>query len=63
MLKSLCGSAAWHEHEALEEAVAIELEPVIPNHADAVRQVYRRFGKDKHSACLNFGDCHVWLAI
>jgi ribonuclease VapC len=33
------------------------IEPVSFEHAKAARQAYRDFGKGRHPAALNFGDC------
>jgi len=39
-------------HKAGVEVVAVEAE-----HADRARRAWRRYGKGRHSAGLNFGDC------
>ena len=39
-------------HKANVEVVAVEAE-----HADQARRAWRRFGKGRHPAGLNFGDC------
>jgi ribonuclease VapC len=39
-------------HKAGVEIVAVEAE-----HADQARRAWRRFGKGRHPAGLNFGDC------
>jgi ribonuclease VapC len=36
---------------------AIELVPVSRHHVDIAREAYRLFGKGRHEARLNFGDC------
>jgi len=36
---------------------AIGIEPVTLEQAQIARQAYRDFGKDRHRAGLNFGDC------
>jgi ribonuclease VapC len=39
-------------HKAGIEIVAVE-----PEHADQARRAWRRYGKGRHPAGLNFGDC------
>jgi ribonuclease VapC len=39
-------------HKAGIEIVAVEAE-----HADQARRAWRRYGKGRHPASLNFGDC------
>lgn len=43
----------------LDEA-SIELVPVDQRQADAVITAYRRFGKGRHAAALNYGDCFTY---
>ena len=38
----------------------IALEPVTLNHARIAREAYRDFGKGRHRAGLNFGDCFAY---
>ncbi len=39
------------------QAAAIELHPVDPPQARIAREAFLRFGKGRHPAGLNFGDC------
>ncbi|HEY7351941.1 MAG TPA: type II toxin-antitoxin system VapC family toxin [Terriglobales bacterium] len=39
---------------------AFVIESVTPEHAQIAREAYRDFGKGKHRASLNFGDCFVY---
>jgi ribonuclease VapC len=39
-------------HKAEVEVVAVQFE-----HANQARRAWRRYGKGRHAACLNFGDC------
>ena len=57
VLESRSGAAAGHELDAFLAESGIELTPVTPEHAQAARQAWRRFGKGNHPAGLNFGDC------
>ena len=46
------------------EASGIEIVPFTPAHARLARNAYARFGKGRHPAGLNFGDCATYaLAI
>jgi ribonuclease VapC len=38
----------------------IQIEAVTPNQAEIARQAYRDFGKGRHKAGLNFGDCFAY---
>jgi ribonuclease VapC len=40
--------------------VQIGIEPVTPKQAEIARQAYRDFGKGRHRAGLNFGDCFAY---
>jgi ribonuclease VapC len=43
--------------DALLRAAAIQVEPVTPQQALIARQAFVDFGKGRHRAALNFGDC------
>ena len=60
VLESRSGAAAGHELDAFLEEAEIELAPVTPDHAQAARRAWRRFGKGNHPAGLNFGDCFAY---
>ena len=60
VLESRSGAAAGYELDAFLQEAKIELEPVTPEHAQAARRAWRRFGKGNHPAGLNFGDCFVY---
>ena len=38
----------------------IKIEPVTEEHARTARQAYRTYGKGRHKARLNFGDCFAY---
>ncbi len=44
------------------EKIAIEIIPVTAEHALTACQAYRDFGKGRHPAKLNFGDCFSYAA-
>ena len=54
------GAAAGQELDTLLERSEIELAPATPEHANAARRAWRRFGKGNHPAALNFGDCFAY---
>jgi ribonuclease VapC len=43
--------------DSLLNELRIEAIPVTREHAELARNAYRRFGKGRHPAGLNFGDC------
>ncbi len=46
--------------EDLISAVGLEIEDVTRDQVVAARQAYRDFGKGRHRASLNFGDCFAY---
>jgi ribonuclease VapC len=48
--------ARSHLNEFLREA-AVEIIPLGPEHVDAALDAFLRYGKGRHPAALNFGDC------
>ena len=64
VLESRSGPASGlHELDAFLQEAGIELEPVTPEHAQAARRAWRRFGKGNHPAGrreLNSGDCFAY---
>ena len=60
VVESRGGAKAGHELDVLLEKAAVELVPVTSEHANAARLAWRRFGKGKHRAALNFGDCFAY---
>ena len=49
--------AAALELDAFLEETGIVVAPATPSQARAVRLAYRRFGRGRHAARLNLGDC------
>lgn len=47
--------------DAFIEQAGIAIEPVTEQHAHIARQAYVDFGKGRHPAALNYGDCTVDL--
>ena len=60
VLESRGGAAAGQELDVLLEKARVEMVPVTPEHANAARRAWRRFGKGNHPAALNFGDCFAY---
>ena len=60
VLEARGGAAAGHELHTFLKDTAIEQTPVTGEHLDAARRAWRRFGKGKHAAALNFGDCFAY---
>lgn len=51
------GEAATRELDLLLARADVQVEAVSSEQADIARQAWRRFGKGRHPAALNFGDC------
>jgi ribonuclease VapC len=51
------GEAGRQDLDALLAAMAAELVPISPQQADLAIEAFRRFGKGRHPAGLNIGDC------
>ena len=51
------GSDGLRDFDRLMERIAVEIVPVDLEQARAAREAFRRFGKGRHPAGLNFGDC------
>ena len=50
--------------DALLARAAVEVIPLTAAHAAAAREAFRRFGKGRHPAALNYGDCFSYaLAV
>ena len=57
VVEGRAGPQAGPEIDDLLRRFDITVWPVTSNHADIARQAWRRFGKGRHTAALNFGDC------
>jgi ribonuclease VapC len=51
------GDGSVRQLDALLRKVGIAIEPVTEEHALAARQAFSDYGKGRHSAGLNLGDC------
>ena len=54
------GAAAGRQLDAFIERAEIGIESVTKEQADLARQAYSDFGKGRHPAGLNFGDCFAY---
>jgi len=58
------GLAGAEKLDALLESLAVTIVPFDDHHAAIARDAFARFGKGRHPAGLNFGDCAAYaLAI
>ena len=57
VIEAAAGNAGIRELDALLDAAGIEIVPFQPEHVALAREAFRRFGKGRHPAKLNFGDC------
>jgi ribonuclease VapC len=54
------GDRGGREVDVLMEDVGLVVVPVDQAQATIAREAFRRFGKGRHRAALNFGDCFVY---
>lgn len=54
------GDQGEREIDLLVQRAHIEVIPVTNEQADLARAAFRRFGKGRHAAGLNFGDCFAY---
>jgi ribonuclease VapC len=57
VVESQTGDAGSRQWDAFCRTASISIEPVTEEHAHAARQAWSEFGKGRHAAGLNFGDC------
>ena len=58
------GDAGGRELDLLLYRAEIDIVPVDRDQAEAARSAWRRFGKGRHRAALNYGDCFAYaLAV
>jgi ribonuclease VapC len=62
----MCGSgwiqreAAGREFDLFVVRIALEIVPVDGDQVEIARSAWRKYGKDRHPAALNFGDCFAY---
>ena len=57
VLETRLGDAGGREFDLWLLKIGAEIVPVDAQQADAARRAWRRFGKGRHAAALNYGDC------
>ena len=57
VLESRQGEAAGREFDLFVVRAKLQVVPVDAEQADLARSAWRRYGKGRHAAGLNFGDC------
>jgi ribonuclease VapC len=57
VLETRLGDAGGREFDLWLLKIGAEIVPVDAEQADAARRAWRRFGKGRHAAALNYGDC------
>ena len=57
MIETGLGEAAGADLDLWFYKAEVEIVPVTPEHADHARRAWRRYGKGRHPAALNFGEC------
>jgi ribonuclease VapC len=60
IIESRKGEAGGRELDLLLYRAAIEVVAVDQNQAETARAAWRRFGKGRHPAGLNYGDCYAY---
>ena len=60
VIESRYGAEGLRDLDALISTAAIELIPVDAEQAELARSAFSRFGKGRHPAGLNFGDCFAY---
>ena len=57
MIESRFGPVGGRELDLLIAKAGLSIEPVTADQGDVARGCWRRYGKGRHTAGLNFGDC------
>ena len=57
VIESRYGPDGGRELDLLVAKAGLSVEPVTAQQAEIAREAWRRFGKGRHPAGLNFGDC------
>ena len=60
ILQARYGDHGERELDLFVQRAHVEIIPVTGEHAEYARSAYRRFGKGRHAAGLNFGDCFAY---
>jgi ribonuclease VapC len=57
VIETRLGEPGGSELDLWLHKAGLEIVAVAPEHADQARRAWRRYGKGRHPASLNFGDC------
>jgi ribonuclease VapC len=60
VIEARYGEAGGRELDLLIHKAQIEIVPFDQEQADLARDAYRRYGKGRHAAALNYGDCFAY---
>lgn len=60
VVEARLGAAAGREFDLLLHKAGIEVVAVTSEQVDVARSAWRRFGRGRHEAGLNFGDCFAY---
>lgn len=60
VLESRLGDAAGREFDLFLIRANLQVVPVDSEQAELARSAWRRFGKGRHPAALNYGDCFTY---
>jgi ribonuclease VapC len=60
VLEARQGEAAGREFDLFVVRANLQVVPVDAEQSDLARSAWRRYGKGRHPAALNFGDCFVY---
>ena len=60
VLEARLGEAAGREFDLFVVRANLQIVPVDAEQADLARSAWRKFGKGRHPAGLNFGDCFAY---
>jgi ribonuclease VapC len=64
VLETRLGDAGGREFDLWLLKIGAEIVPVDAEQTDAARRAWRRYGKERHGAALNYGDCFAYaLAV
>jgi ribonuclease VapC len=57
VIETRYGETGGHELDLFLDRIAVEIVPIDAELTEAARHAWRRYGKGRHPASLNFGDC------
>lgn len=60
VIESRLGEAGGQEFDQLLQVAQITIVPVTAQQIEVARQAYRTYGKGRHPAGLNYGDCFAY---